>query len=59
VQRLLALDPADVAALTFALSDLCDRTAAEAVRGLCDLSDPLLDTLAQRHAARDRPLFVS
>jgi urease accessory protein len=59
VQRLLALDPADVAALTFTLSDLCDRTAAEAVRGLCDLSDPLLDTLAQRHAARDRPLFVS
>jgi urease accessory protein len=59
VQRLLALDPADVAALTFALSDLCDRTAAEAARGLCDLSDPLLDTLAQRHAARDRPLFIS
>ena len=26
---------------------------------LADLSDPLLDVLAQRHAERDRPLFVS
>lgn len=58
-QRLLALDPADVAALTFGLAGLCERTAAEAVRGLADLSDPLLDTLAQRHAQRERPLFVS
>lgn len=58
-QRLLALDPADVAALTFALADLCERTAAEAVTGLADLSDPLLDTLAQRHATRERPLFAS
>jgi urease accessory protein len=58
-QRLLALDPADVAALIFRLSDLCERTAAEATAGLADLSDPLLDTLAQRHAKRDRPLFAS
>lgn len=58
-QRLLALDPADVAALTFALAGLCKHTAAEAVGGLPDLSDPLLDTLAQRHSQRDRPLFVS
>ncbi|OBI10303.1 urease accessory protein UreF [Mycobacterium sp. E2462] len=58
-QRLLALDPADVAALTFRLADLCERTAAEATLGLADLSDPLLDTLAQRHAERERPLFVS
>ncbi len=58
-QRLLALDPADVAALTFRLADLCERTAAQASVGLADLSDPLLDTLAQRHAERDRPLFVS
>jgi urease accessory protein len=58
-QRLLALDPADVAALTFACSDLCDHTAMEALAGLADLSDPLLDVLAQRHAARERPLFVS
>ena len=26
---------------------------------LADLSDPLLDVLAQRHSERDRPLFVS
>ncbi|WKG01001.1 urease accessory protein UreF [Mycolicibacterium sp. HK-90] len=58
-QRLLALDPADVAALTFELSGLCDTMAAEAVAGLADLSDPLLDVLAQRHTERDRPLFVS
>jgi urease accessory protein len=58
-QRLLALDPADVAACTFRLTDLCERTAAEATKGLADLSDPLLDTLAQRHAERERPLFIS
>jgi urease accessory protein len=58
-QRLLALDPADVAALTFRLAELCERTAAEAAAAPADLSDPLLDTLAQRHAERDRPLFVS
>jgi urease accessory protein len=58
-QRLLALDPADVAALTFRLADLCERTAAEATTGLADLSDPLLDALAQRHAERERPLFAS
>lgn len=58
-QRLLALDPADVAAMMFRLADLCERTAAEATVGLADLSDPLLDMLAQRHAERDRPLFVS
>lgn len=58
-QRLLALDPADVAALTFALAPLCERTATEALTGPADLSDPLLDELAQRHAQRERPLFVS
>jgi urease accessory protein len=58
-QRLLALDPGDVAALTFALAPLCDQTAAEAAKELADLSDPLLDVLAQRHVERDRPLFVS
>lgn len=58
-QRLLALDPGDVAALTFELSPLCDQTAAEAEKELADLSDPLLDVLAQRHSARERPLFVS
>jgi urease accessory protein len=58
-QRLLALDPAAVAAVTFELSGLCESTAAEASAGLADLSDPLLDTLAQRHAGRERPLFAS
>ncbi len=58
-QRLLALDPADVATLTFTLGDLCDATAATALDGLAELSDPLLDTLAERHVARDRPLFAS
>lgn len=58
-QRLLALDPADVAALTFTLAPLCEAVATQAAEGLADLSDPLLDTLAQRHADRDRPLFVS
>ena len=58
-QRLLALDPADVAALTFTLAELCEQTAHDAACGLSDLSDPLLDELAQCHARRPRPLFVS
>ncbi|VEG55410.1 urease accessory protein UreF [Mycolicibacterium aurum] len=58
-QRLLALDPGDVAAVTFALSQLCDDTATEAAKELADLSDPLLDVLAQRHTERERPLFAS
>ena len=58
-QRLLALDPGDVAALTFELAPLCEATAAEAGKELADLSDPLLDVLAQRHLDRDRPLFAS
>jgi urease accessory protein len=58
-QRLLALDPGDVAALTFELSALCDHTADLACKELADLSDPLLDVLAQRHAERERPLFAS
>jgi len=58
-QRLLALDPGDVAALTFALAELCEQTAHIAAQGLADLSDPLLDELAQRHTQRERPLFAS
>ncbi|MGX9792029.1 urease accessory protein UreF [Mycobacterium sp. MMS18-G62] len=58
-QRLLALDPGDVAALTIALAPLCEATAADAGKELADLSDPLLDVLAQRHSQRERPLFVS
>lgn len=58
-QRLLALDPGDVAALTFELAAQCDATADLATKELADLSDPLLDALAERHSARERPLFVS
>ena len=58
-QRLLALDPGDVAALTFELSALCDQMSAAACKELADLSDPLLDVLAQRHSQRERPLFAS
>jgi urease accessory protein len=58
-QRLLALDPGDVAAVTFELAALCEQTAAEAAKDVADLSDPLLDVLAQRHLERERPLFAS
>ncbi|MBB5917158.1 urease accessory protein [Nocardia transvalensis] len=58
-QRLLALDPAAVAACTVRLAAECDRVAAEAVRGLAALSDPLQDVLAQRHTDREMPLFAS
>jgi urease accessory protein len=58
-QRLLALDPGEVAVLTFELAPLCDQAATAAVKELADLSDPLLDVLAQRHNLRERPLFVS
>ena len=58
-QRLLALDPADVAVLTFELAQLCEQTAEQAAAALADLSDPLLDELAERHTQRERPLFVS
>jgi urease accessory protein len=58
-QRLLALDPSDVAAVTFELATLCDAVARDATAGLADLSDPLLDVLAERHVERERPLFVS
>ena len=58
-QRLLALDPGDVAALTFELAALCDQTSATACKELADLSDPLLDVLAQKHSQRERPLFAS
>ncbi|MFF2549883.1 urease accessory protein UreF [Nocardia sp. NPDC058058] len=58
-QRLLALDPAAVAACTIRLGEVCDRTARAAIKGLVALSDPLQDVLAERHLARDMPLFAS
>jgi urease accessory protein len=58
-QRLLALDPGDVALLGVELTPLCESTAAAATADLADMSDPLLDVLAQRHELRPMPLFAS
>ena len=58
-QRLLALDPADVAMITMDLAQLCERTADAAAAELADLSDPVYDVLAERHERRDMPLFAS
>ncbi|GAA4406009.1 urease accessory protein UreF [Tsukamurella soli] len=58
-QRLLALDPADVAVVTMELARECETVASVAVVGLADRSDPLQDVLAERHLLRDNPLFVS
>ncbi|MDO3648435.1 urease accessory protein UreF [Nocardia mangyaensis] len=58
-QRLLALDPAAIAAGTMRLAPLCDRIAEEAALGLAALSDPVQDALAERHLRRDMPLFAS
>lgn len=58
-QRLLALDPGDVALLGVELTPLCENTAATASSGLADLSDPLLDVFAERHELRPMPLFAS
>ncbi|GAB2529858.1 urease accessory protein UreF [Nocardia heshunensis] len=58
-QRLLALDPAAIAACTIRLAPVCDATALEAVKSLAALSDPLQDVLAERHLRRELPLFAS
>ncbi len=58
-QRLLALDPADVAIITMDLAPLCEDIAEEAASDLADLSDPLFDVLAERHERRGMPLFAS
>lgn len=61
-QRLLALDPSDVAACTLRLAATCDDVAdlvCARLPDLVDLSDPLLDVLAESHAQRERPLFAS
>lgn len=61
-QRLLALDPSDVAACTLRLARTCDEVTdlvCSNLPNLVDLSDPLLDVLSESHARRERPLFVS
>jgi urease accessory protein len=62
-QRLLALDPVAVAAVTVRLGPAIEQVAAAVERfaadDLPDESDPLLDLLAERHAAREERLFAS
>ncbi|GAA1480143.1 urease accessory UreF family protein [Gordonia sinesedis] len=58
-QRLLALDPADVAVLIAGLGGECEAVAAQAATGLADLSDPILDVFAERHERQPMPLFMS
>lgn len=69
-QRLLALDPVQTAAVTLELSDEIDALAADVaapfhraaplgLTALPDDGDPLLDLLAERHAARPMTLFAS
>jgi urease accessory protein len=59
-QRLLAMDPLTVAALTARLAPEVDGVAARAVdAGLPAPTDPLLDLLAEVHAARKDRFFAS
>jgi urease accessory protein len=61
-QRLLAMDPLTVAALTARLSPDIDAVAEAAGRHVCGLpaaTDPLLDLLAEVHAARKDRFFAS
>jgi urease accessory protein len=56
-QRLLAMDPLEVAALTARLAPEIDEVAA--VDGLPAAAEPLLDLLAEVHAARRDRFFAS
>jgi urease accessory protein len=56
-QRLLAMDPLAVAALTARLAAEIDAVAA--VDGVPAAADPLLDLLAEVHAARQDRFFAS
>jgi urease accessory protein len=59
-QRLLAMDPLVVAAVTARLSPDVDAVAEAAVEtGLAAATDPLLDLLAEVHAARKDRFFAS
>jgi urease accessory protein len=56
-QRLLAMDPLTVAAVTARLAPQVDAVAA--MDGLTAAADPLLDLLAEVHAARKDRFFAS
>jgi urease accessory protein len=59
-QRLLAMDPLTVAAVTARLAPEVDAVAVAAVEaGLPAATDPLLDLLAEVHAARKDRFFAS
>jgi urease accessory protein len=58
-QRLLAMDPLTVAAVTARLSPDIDAVAASATGTLPAVTDPLLDLLAEVHAARKDRFFAS
>jgi urease accessory protein len=58
-QRLLAMDPLTVAAVTARLSPDIDAVAASATGTLPAITDPLLDLLAEVHAARKDRFFAS
>jgi urease accessory protein len=58
-QRLLAMDPLTVAAVTARLAPEIDAVASSAVTGLPADTDPLLDLLAEVHATRGDRFFAS
>jgi urease accessory protein len=58
-QRLLAMDPLTVAAVTARLAPEIDAVAGSATGGLPAATDPLLDLLAEVHAARTDRYFAS
>jgi urease accessory protein len=58
-QRLLAMDPITVAAVTARLAPEVDAVAAASADGLPATADPLLDLLAEVHTARKDRFFAS
>lgn len=58
-QRLLAMDPLSVAAVTARLAPEVDAVARAAAGTLPAAADPLLDLLAEVHAARTDRFFAS
>ncbi|MCW2619456.1 MAG: ureF, partial [Modestobacter sp.] len=58
-QRLLAMDPITVAAVTARLAREVDDVAGAATLDLSAAADPLLDLLAEVHVARKDRFFAS